>query len=428
MWKVSLLLLLALIPGRGLSSQDRAELDKQISQALDKARPLLLDRLPELQQGRLALACHALLNDGVTMREPRFAKALQRLAKARLFRCYALSLRLMVIQELRDYPHRLQAAKEDCARLLRHQARSGGFTYTPDFREADMSNTQYAALGLRAAANLRAPISSKQWSKLAAYALHRQQRGGGVLYSRKSRDVRASMVVALIAILEICKPHLPSRSSLGRRSEKAIQAAWGWMEKNSSSIGKGRAASMGSYYYHYGLERAAVLSEVFDVGKVDWYRAGAGMMLRQQAEGGGWNGIDIRRAEPDPAATGPVIDDIQTSFAILFLRRRFQRTLGTVVTSGKYIRPLYLPEKATAKQITASAKGAVARGYKAVPELIKALRSSYLSRRRAAALALIQITGRFEDLSPYVRPEDNAEALHDIEAWWMREGRKKLDR
>ena len=428
MWKVFLFLLLALIPGRGLSSQDRAELDKQISQALDKSRPLLLDRLPDLQQGRLALACHALLNDGVTMREPRFAEALQRLAKARLAQCYALSLRLMVIQELRDYPHRLQAAKEDCARLLRHQARSGGFTYTAGGRNADMSNTQYAALGLRAAASLRVPISSKRWSRLAAYALRRQQREGGVVYSKKSRGVRASMVVALIAILEICKPNLASKSTLRRKSENAIQAAWRWMEKNSSSIGKGRAESMNNYYYHYGLERAAVLSGVFDVGKVDWYRAGAEMMLRQQASGGGWGGIHIQRSEPDPAATGPVIDGIQTSFAILFLRRRFQRSLGTVVTSGKYIRPLYLPEKATAQQISASAKGAVARGYKAVPELIKALRSSYLSRRRAGALALIQITGRFEDLSPYVRPENNAEALHDIEAWWMREGRKKLHR
>jgi len=234
------------------------------------------------------------------------------------------------------------------------------------------------------------------------------------------------MTVALIAVLEICKPRLKARGSRQRRSQKGIAKAWEWVEKNRGFLGAAKTPSMRSYYSHYGLERAGILSTVFEIDGVDWYVAGARMMVEHQAEAGGWNGLARQargRARGSRAAT---IDPVITSFAILFLRRRFQRSLTTATTSGSQIRALYLPENASKKQIEASVKGEVARGYKAVPGLIKALRSQFVSRRRAAAKALIEITGRFEELSPYRKPAENAELLDSIEAWWMRTGQKKL--
>jgi hypothetical protein len=414
--------------GSLVHAQKPADFDKQVSNALDRSRPLLLTKLKTLEQGRLALACHALLNDGVTIQEPRLATAILRLSKTVLHHGYALSLRLMVIQELRSYPDRREAAGRDCKELLKRQTGSGGFSYNSASGNGDLSNTQYAALGLRAAHNLGVQIPQKRWDRLASYALRQQGGNGGGHYSKKRRKASASMTVALIAVLEICKPRLKARGSLQRKSQKGIAKAWEWVQKNPGFFGAAKNPSMHSYYCHYGLERAGILSTVFEIDGVDWYAAGARMMIEHQAEAGGWSSLPRRtrgraRGLP-PAAIDPVI----TSFAILFLRRRFQRSLTTATTSGSQIRALYLPENATKQAIEASVKGEVARGYKAVPGLIKALRSQFVSRRRAAAKALIEITGRFEELSPYRKPAENAELLDSIEAWWMREGRKKLDK
>ena len=408
--------------------QKPADFDKQVTNALDRARPRLLDQLASLQAGRLALACHALLNDGVTLADKKMASAIDRLSRADLQQCYALSLRLMVIQELRDYPDRAKAARRDCDDLLKRQSRDGGFTYSPGGARSDLSNTQYAALGLRAAHNLGVQIPAKRWQKLAAYTLRQQGRDGGGHYSQKGRMASASMTVALIAVLEICDARMKAGSKYHRKCKKAIAAAWKWVQKRPGDVGSALSASMHLYYQHYGLERAAILSGVFEIGGVDWYVAGALMMLGHQADLGGWNGRMPPRGRRARALPPAPIDPVLTSFAVLFLRRRFQRSLTAATTSGSWIRALYLPENASKKQIEASVHGEVGRGYKAVPDLIKALRSQHVSRRVAAVKALTQITGRFEELSPYRKPADNTELLDNIESWWMLEGRKKLEK
>lgn len=394
----------------------------QVDRALDKARPVLEAQAKQAQQGQLALVCLAMAHHGFTLDDKVFAESIARLARSKLDQTYELSLRLMVMAQVREYPARLQAAKADSTELLLHQA-DGGFTYhrAGDAKKWDLSNTQYAALGLRAAVSLGVKIPSRRWVALARGTLGMRQYRSGFGYRPGGKDPTPSMTVAGIAVLQICYQHLNHISKTRQRIPGALRQAWEYVDKNRRTIGAG-PDSMRNFYYHYGIERAAILSDKEKIGEVDWYAAGARMLLKHQIPGGSW-GLQVSGR---PRSKGPVKGDvINTSFAVLFLRRRFQKTLtGPTTPDGALTRDL--PAQSGDAAVAATVAREVARGYHAVPDLILAMRSPILVRRKVVAKALPRITGRFLSYSPYRSLKESEAVIREAEAWWLREGRKKL--
>jgi len=395
----------------------------KVERALDKVRPVLAAQVNAATRGSLALGCLAMVHHGFTMDDQAFADSVERLSKSKLDQTYDLSLRLMVMAQVREYPQRVQAANADAVKLLLHQV-DGGFTYHQSGASQpgvkwDMSNTQYAALGMRAAVSLGVKIPSRRWVSLAQAVLDAARYRSGFGYRADSKDATPSMTVAGIAVLKICYQHLNVTSRTRKRIPAALRSAWSYMGKNYGSIGVGRD-TMRNYYYHYGIERAAILSDKEKVGALDWYRAGSELLLKQQLPGGGW-GLETA-GKPRSKVAG---DLNNTAFAVLFLRRKFQKNLtGPLTPAGSLTRDLAAQSGDAA--VAATVAREVARGYHAVPDLILAMRSPILARRKVAAKALPRITGRFLSFSPYRTVEQSAAVIREAEAWWLREGRKKL--
>ncbi|MHC4513195.1 MAG: prenyltransferase/squalene oxidase repeat-containing protein [Planctomycetota bacterium] len=401
-----------------LPAQEKEPLEKRVNDALTLSRPALLQHLRAASGGQLALLCLAAAHDAVPTTNKVFAAAIKRLRKTKLTQTYDLSLRLMLMTNLRNYPERRSAAARDAKRLLMNQTQGGGFSYgLGKGGKWDLSNTQYAALGLRAAANLGFKIPMRCWKSLAAATITAQGDDGGFGYStaRAGRvHSTASMTVAGIAVLQICGQHLPSKTVADLELPERIEHGWDWMAEHKSDIGD--RATRNCFYFHYGLERACILSEVKEIDGKDWYRSGAEMFVRLQLRGGGWfSTVDTGGGAARAGAGNPV----STAFAILFLRRKFQKLLSPI-TPGGGIRVANLGQQATKKTIEDAIAAEVRRGVRVVPDLIKSLHSPIDVRRKAALRALIRITGKDFGYNPHQPPARNAEALKRIELWWLK--------
>ena len=112
---------------------------------------------------------------------------------------------------------------------------------------------------------------------------------------------------------------------------------------------------------------------------------------------------------------------VQTAFAVLFLRREFQRVLPPV-TPRVYCAEL--DGQATDEQVRTAAARDAAQGDAVVPALLQQLRSPEVTRRRAAARALFRISGQDFRYHPGRPPDANAAALRRAQAWWSKRRRK----
>jgi hypothetical protein len=387
-------------------AQDALVADVQA--ALDRARPALRKHLAQARGGPLALVCLAALHDEFAHDDPALSAAIRRLRGTNLATTYELALRLMAMEAMPEYPRRKLAAADDLEALLGNLG-GVGFSYTDRTDRPDLSNTQYGALGLRAAASIGCDVPSKAWRILARGVARVQLRDGGFTYGMggASSGAYSSMTVAGIAVLEICRQHLQDKSTAGL--PERIARAWQWMEQHRDDIGD--PATAHSLYFHYGLERAAILSDRTMVGDVDWYRVGARMLVNAQRADGQW----------EAQHTG----ETDTAFAVLFLRRKFQRIAGPITPrSGLLTRGL--PDDASDEQIARAVQLDVARGLRAVPDLLRAMHAPVLAQRKAAALALVAIAGHDFGFLPYRDAEANADAIRAAEKWWLSEGRKRL--
>ena len=189
------------------------------------------------------------------------------------------------------------------------------------------------------------------------------------------------------------------------------------MAENQRAIGD--VNERWSFYFHYGLERAAILCDVTQVGTVDWYQQGARMLIQQQQSEGGWK-TGFGDAASGPAKFGSPID---TAFAVLFLRRSFRKEAGPLpapVTGSRGTALSMLDDNSSGRQVHQCAEGLVRRGKRAMPEILKALRSQVGPRRRAAAMAMGLIAKTDFGFDPDSSVEANREALHKAELWYLK--------
>lgn len=402
-----------------LAAQDEV-LRAKVNHALDTARPALMAHLRQAttsasRPGELALVLLAAIHDGVDPADEDFAKAVKRLADARIEQTYDLGLRLMVMELLSDFPDREAAAKEDAKKLLKNRDENA-FGYTDQGSRWDLSNTQYAALGLRAARAMGVTIDRGVWLKLAAKIGDQQDSYGGFGYQESNREFAsyASMTAAGIAVLAVCRQALGKEDSDESKYTKQIQRGWQWFARNVASIGS--PTERWSYYFHYGLERAAILTDVEEVAGKSWYALGAEMLCADQLPGGGWRSdSDGYQGDLLPRGRGTLVS---TSFAILFLRRKFQKEAGPITQHVVLL--VNLGPNSKDPDVAACAEQLQRRGKEAMQDVLHALRSDVVTQRRAAAKALQGITLQDFGYDPAADEEANRAAIKKAELWYLK--------
>ncbi len=255
---------------------------------------------------------------------------------------------------------------------------------------ADLSNAQYALLGLKAAARMDVQVDLPElYQKVLRFLIDAQDTDGPEIEGvdvkvdeedkhrtgvfRKTKEVyrargwtytghlkndetkiqltrTGSMTTAALAALVIAKSELVDMRELKTGSdfdEEINQAVWdgmAWLQDNftvkhnpatgAASAGK-TTYPMWHYYYLYGLERVGMLAGRDFFGENEWYPTGARYLIKKQEENGRWNS-----KKDNPHAGGghdhPTAD---TCYAILFLKR------ATIPTGVPIPRPVITGKK-----------------------------------------------------------------------------------
>lgn len=413
----------ALVGMAAATAQD--PMHAKVAAALTAARPALLAHLDQAidaaMPGELALLALAAVHDGVSVDDPTMKKVLDRLAKGKPQQTYDIALRLLVLEACPAVPDREKLAKLDGKTLLEHRSTEGAFQYGRRPSTWDLSNTQYGALGLRAAALLGVPIERSIWSKLAAEVGAQQDSYGGFGYGEfhgKGTNGYASMTAAGIAVLAICQQALAENGAADRELRQRIARGWHWFEVHGQSIGSPK--ERWSYYFHYGLERAAILCDVDKVGNsIDWYAAGATMLLDEQLPGGGWR--SLQDGHPGGHLDAGRGDAVPTAFAILFLRRKFQKAPVAAITPRIVVLANLGPASKDG-DIDLCAEQLGKRGKEAMADVVKGMRSEVPAQRRAAAKALVAIVGEGFGYDPAAERDSDGtrEAVRRAELWFLK--------
>jgi hypothetical protein len=109
---------------------------------------------------------------------------------------------------------------------------------------------------------------------------------------------------------------------------------------------------------------------------------------------------------------------VPTAFAILFLRRKFQKVAGPI--TPRVVVFANLGPASNADDVDACAKGLIARGKAALPEVLHALRSEVRTQRQAAAAALRALAGQDFGYDPAQDPLHSRAQIHAAELWHLR--------
>ena len=416
----TLLALLALAAAP-CAAQDAA-LERHIQRTLERARPALVDHLEaamrrDQRAGELALLCLAGLHDGLPADGPPLKRALARLGKAKPKQTYDLALRLLVLQACPTFPGREKLAKADLKKLLKHRCDEGAFQYHERPGGWDLSNTQYGALGLRAARAMGLQVRREVWTKLAREVSRSQAPDGGFCYTPRVSgwDPYASMTVAGVAVLAICRQALGGAGKHVQELDRRIEEAWGWLDRHRHTIGSPQ--ERWSYYFHYGLERAAILCDVTKVGgRTDWYAKGAEMFVEQQLSKGGWS--SLTDGHPGQHLSNRRGDSVPTAFAVLFLRRKFQKDIGPV--TQRIVRLVNIGPRSQAADVEECARQLAKQGKAAMPEVVRAMRSEVGPQRQVAAKVLDAVAGERFGFDPDADRDGNRGAVRKAELWYLK--------
>ena len=185
----------------------------------------------------------------------------------------------------------------------------------------DISNTQFALLGLRACRDARLEIPAATWELALAYMADHQRPDGSFGYDHAGdRDEAgyASMTAAVAVGAAICQ-HALERSP---KSHPVVKKALAWLTKRwepETNAGIEDSTfippSIWHCYHLYAIERVGRVLGMKKIGARDWYASGASWFLANQKADGSWNDTrgDTTAFQP------PYLQTADTCFAILFL-------------------------------------------------------------------------------------------------------------
>lgn len=272
--------------------------------------------------GHTALVAYTLIKSGLSHEHHAVRRVMVHLEGEYPDKTYDVALMILALSAHDPKAHEQRI--QDLVDQLLEWPVPGGFGYPGG--AGDLSNTQYAALGLWAASKAGARVPQRAWFELIQATLGYRTPGGGFAYRQGDDRATGSMTAAGVAVLAICGDRLglSSRVSDRRRAKKVDDGIAGgleWMADNFSvqenpKVGRGHLA-----YYLYGLERVGALVGVDRIGDHDWYAEGASFLVRGQSAAGHW-------ARSVGGGT------VQACFALLFLRRATAPVTGGLHRSG----------------------------------------------------------------------------------------------
>jgi len=186
---------------------------------------------------------------------------------------YERSLEIMALQSVDPEAYRAPIAA-GATYLAGAQQPSGGWSYSESGR-TDNSNSQFALLGLHAAALSGVEIAPETWSAARRYYLARQNPDGGWEYTSRGSGSYGSMTAAGVASLFICDLWLHvAQGQCGRYpDQRPVAAGLQWLARHFS-VATNPGHRAWKFYYLYGLERAGVILARRHFGGRDWYREG----------------------------------------------------------------------------------------------------------------------------------------------------------
>jgi hypothetical protein len=286
-------------------------------------------------KGTTALVTLALLTAGEKPDEPKVAKALSYLQESEagdLNSTYSVALQTMVFTAADPHMKRYRIpVAGNVAWLERSQIKPGdrnpwpgSWTYNSHKEQAgDNSNTQYALLGLNAAAEVGLPIRADVWVLARRYWEDSQRLDGSWAYNPgDAAPATASMTCAGISSLVITglKRFEGQETLAGEQIRNCgkgginpnLQRGVDWLSTKFFVGQNFPRGQLWKFYYLYGLERTGRLTGMRFFGNHDWYREGAEYLVHKQDRVlGFWSGGEA--VEPMP--------QIATSFALLFLAK-----------------------------------------------------------------------------------------------------------
>ncbi|MHC4952721.1 MAG: prenyltransferase/squalene oxidase repeat-containing protein [Planctomycetota bacterium] len=273
-----------------------------------------------------------------------------------------------------------RARVKDLAIWLALKQKPQGMWRYPD-GGVDLSNTQYAALGLWSAHRVGVEFDKGVVRRMMEAVLKRQQPKGvkvpyysdpeGTLRRRQKGESKSStmidargwryapperikkggkvadrvfpysgsMTTAGIAVLAIGRDILGKHDSwLAPKDASVRRAMWegmAWLHNNWDVHDNPGQNANWVFYYLYGLERAGQLSNVDYMGLHDWFAEGAIRIMDDQRPDGSWP-LRPKRMRPGTGDKRWESDQLDTAFAILFLTRSTPRikTPAPTITGG----------------------------------------------------------------------------------------------
>jgi len=326
----------------------KPDIDKAIAKGVEslingQLRDGTWEQYGNFRGGKTALCAYALLKCGVDAEHPTIRRAMLMLDSVDPEHTYTVACMMLAYAAAGQSMHR-QRMEELTQLLLDWQKSSGDFAY-PDANR-DLSNTQYAALGLWTAQKYKIEVPPKAWRSLmrATYGYqekaqrvkttvtgqHTTKNGGKVDIAgfgyRRGQKPTGSMTTAGVSILQICKIGLGTTLGGQRRKlDDAIEAGVNWLGHHFA-VDKNPFKGNWHYYFLYGLERVGSLTRQEKFGNRWWYIEGARHLLaKQNKDKGHWPG-----------------GEVQTAFALLFLRRATSGRASTTGAGGKSAGPRHL--------------------------------------------------------------------------------------
>lgn len=168
----------------------------------------------------------------------------------------------------------------------------------------DHSTSQFALLGLRAAARAQVAIDAEVWQRSLDAFRDGVSDDGGWGYTPRSRSY-GSMTCAGICSIAINRFYLGQQDPA---DDPLIEQGLAWLEERFTVEANPDAPSH-HYYYLYSLERLGQMLETEFIGKHEWYPLGARFLVSAQRPDGMWE----EAHELNHLRT--------TSFALMFLTR-----------------------------------------------------------------------------------------------------------
>jgi hypothetical protein len=187
----------------------------------------------------------------------------------------------------------------------------------------DNSNSQYAALGIRACYDAGIVFPQDVLSKARQWWIDSQEKSekGGVAtggegiprgWGYKGDEAKSYGSMSAGAIGAVCIYDFIL--GIEFKKEHAALDGLAWLAKNWTVTDNPGRPKWFHYYYLYGVERAGMLYDTARIGAHDWYLEGANHLLDHQNPDGSWGTAD----KLDNTTWG-------TCFAILFLKQATHR-------------------------------------------------------------------------------------------------------